>query len=96
MPDKKHAVNRSETPTLESELAGRLQQPRPTFSIEHYGPDGEIEEVWVGDKSDPDGMDVLEVVYPGGAMPNSDWRERGVVPPKGIHPLREDRSDRGA
>jgi len=61
--------------------------PQQYYLTEQYGPDGEIEEVWEGFPIFPGetGPRVLIVTGTESAKPRTDWRERGVVPPKGFH-----------
>lgn len=81
---------------LGEELAERLT-PRalPPICYEHYGPDGEIEEVW-GDRHPGTGRAIsfYVVTCTDYAPPKEDWRERGVVPPKGWHRRGEESKSR--
>jgi hypothetical protein len=57
------------------------------FMMQHYGPDGEILEAWEGHLMEPDDHGVHAVIITGHgfAEPRTDWRERGIVPPRGFH-----------
>ncbi len=70
-------------------VAQRLRRrAEPGVIYEQYGPDGEILVVWEG-RPNTDGSDplLIEMTWPGGREPRSDWRNRGVVPPGGIRSL---------
>lgn len=74
---------------LSASLAERLRQAVPPrhFMIEQYGPDGEIVEAQEGHPIGPGHESVRTLVITGTdyAEPRTDWRERGVIPPKGFH-----------
>ena len=72
----------------------RAQAPPRYFLMETYGPDGEIEEAWEGHPLKPDHQGVEVVIITGReyAEPRMDWRERGLVPPRGFH-RRQDREE---
>ena len=55
--------------------------------IEDYGPDGEILEAAEGHPLEPDwdGVQALIVTGVWFAEPRTDWRKRGIVPPRGFH-----------
>ena len=77
---------------LLSQLAEALRQrsgPRYLMT-EQYGPDGEILEAWEGHPLKPDhtGVSAIIITGVGYAAPREDWRERGIVPPRGYHPTR--------
>jgi len=63
------------------------------FMTEHYGADGEIVEAWEGRPIEPgwDGVHAVIVTGTEYASPRTDWRERGIIPPRGFHrsPWRE-------
>lgn len=71
------------------ELAEALREAAPPqrFMMERYGPDGEILEAWEGHPITPGEGEVHALVITGTdyAEPRTDWRERGIVPPKGFH-----------
>ena len=70
-------------------LVEALQEVAPPryFMLEYYGPDGEIVEAWEGHPIGQDHAGVEAVIITGtdSAEPRTDWRERGVVPPRGLH-----------
>jgi len=83
---------RREAASLVSQIMEAMREragPR-YFMTEQYGPDGEIMEVWEGHPLEPghDGVSILSITGVGFAEPRRDWRERGVVPPRGYHPTR--------
>ena len=57
------------------------------FMTEHYGADGEIVEAWEGHELDPgwEGANSLIITCYGFSEPRTDWRERGIIPPRGFH-----------
>ena len=57
------------------------------FMIEKYGSDGEILEASEGHPIAPgeEGVHTLVITGHGFAEPRTDWRERGVIPPRGFH-----------
>jgi hypothetical protein len=65
----------------------RERTPPRYFMMEWYGPDGEIVEAWESHPLDPDwdGAHTLVISGTDYAEPRTDWRERGVIPPKGFH-----------
>ncbi len=67
--------------------ARREQAPPYYFMMEQYGPDGEIEEAWEGHPfpSDGEGVQMVVITGHGFAKPRTDWRKRGIIPPKGYH-----------
>ena len=73
-------------PGLVAKALGEMV-PHRFFMIEHYGPDGEIEEAWEGHPIEPGEGKVhaLVITGTGFAEPRTDWRERGIVPPRGSH-----------
>jgi hypothetical protein len=81
-----------QSPSAQS-AAGRVSQalreraPQRYFMIEHYGPDGEILEASEGHPIEPGEQEVQALVITcyGFAEPRRDWRERGVIPPRGFH-----------
>jgi len=84
-------VHRRETADLS--LVGRVSQalrervPQRYVMIEQYGPDGEIVEASEGHPIAPGEQEVhtLVITCYGFAEPRRDWRERGVIPPRGFH-----------
>jgi hypothetical protein len=60
--------------------------------MEYCGPDGEIEEASEGHPIDDDlpegAVEAVIITGHGYAEPRRDWRERGIVPPRGFHPSR--------
>jgi hypothetical protein len=85
-------VHRRETADLS--LVGRVAQalreraPQRYFMIEQYGRDGEILEASEGHPIAPDheGVHAVIITGVGFAEPRRDWRERGMLPPRGFHP----------
>jgi len=77
----------------------RERAPQRYFMIEKYGPDGEILEASEGHPLGPDheGVHAVIITGVGYAEPRTDWRERGVIPPRGFHrsQWREQRAERG-
>ena len=57
------------------------------FMTEHHGPDGEIVEAWESHPLELGGEGVRAVIVTGTgyAKPRTDWRERGIIPPRGLH-----------
>ncbi len=81
-------VNKSADRSLAEVVAEGLREREPHyFMMEQYGPDGEIVEVWEGHPVDPEqeGAHTVSICAHGYAEPRKDWRERGVVPPRGFH-----------
>ena len=84
-------IHRQETADLS--LVGRVSQAlrermtRRHFMLEHYGPDGEILEASEGHLIAPDheGVHAVVITGVGFAEPRTDWRERGIIPPRGFH-----------
>ena len=74
--------------TSDREVARRLGEnaPRRRFWWEEYGPDGEIVEAREGHVLRPwEKIEFYAITQHGYAEPKLDWRERGVIPPQGIH-----------
>jgi len=75
--------------SLPASLAQALRQRvnQRYFMIEKYGPDGEILEASEGHPLGPDheGVHAVIITGVGYAEPRRDWRERGVIPPRGFH-----------
>jgi hypothetical protein len=67
----------------------RKRKPQRYFMMETYGPDGEIEEASECHPIDdelPDGAVAAVIISGVGyAKPRTDWRKRGIVPPRGYH-----------
>jgi hypothetical protein len=84
-------VHRRETADLS--LVGRVSQalreraPQRYFMIEQYGPDGEILQASEGHPIAPgeEGVHTLVITGHGFAELRRDWRERGIIPPRGFH-----------
>ena len=77
-------------PTLSpGQLAQALRErtPKRYFMMERYGPDGEILEAWESFpiEADHQGVTAVAITGVGYAEPRRDWRERGIVPPRGFH-----------
>jgi hypothetical protein len=73
---------------LESVAQGLRETAPPSFHmLEEYGPDGEIEEAWEGDRitAGTEGVEAIIITGHGYVEPRTDWQERGVVPPRGFH-----------
>ena len=84
--------HRRDAASLTSQIVEALRErakPR-YFIVEEYGPDGEIVKAWEGNPLVPgqEGVNTMIVTGVGYAEPRTDWRERGVVPPRGFHPSR--------
>jgi hypothetical protein len=80
---------RVQPPSLLGSVAQGLREAAPPRfrRLEEYGPDGEIEEAWEGDRIAPgaEGVEAIIVTSHGYAEPRTDWQARGVVPPRGCH-----------
>lgn len=78
--------------TADLSLVGRVSQalrervPQRYLMMEKYGPDGEILEASEGYPIGPDHEGVQAVIITGYGFvePRRDWRERGIVPPRGF------------
>ena len=70
-------------------LARRLREAiaQRYFMMEQYGPDGEVIEVWEGHPIEAEEGSAHTILITGTdfAEPRTDWRERGLVPPRGYH-----------
>jgi hypothetical protein len=73
--------------SLAQQVAQGLRERVPQYLMtEEYGPDGEIVEAWEGHPIDLSGEGPRAVIFcHEGAEPRRDWRERGVIPPRGYH-----------
>ncbi len=74
--------------SLADQVAEGLRDREPHyFMMEQYGPDGEIMEAWEGppDGARARGATTVLISGTGYAEPRMDWRERGLVPPRGYH-----------
>jgi len=83
---------RRDAASLLSQIMEALRErARPRYlMMEEYGPDGEIVKAWEGSPIVPghEGVTTIIITGVGYAEPREDWRERGVVPPRGFHPSR--------
>jgi len=64
----------------------RERAPQRYLMMEKYGPDGEILEASEGHPIEPDheGVQAVIITGVGSAEPRTDWRERGIIPPRGF------------
>jgi len=76
-------------PSLPRLVAQALRErvPQRYFMIEKCGPDGEILEASEHHPLVPgeEGVHTLVITGHGYAEPRTDWRERGLIPPRGFH-----------
>jgi hypothetical protein len=74
-------------PTLAEDVGQRLSEGRLYSTwCEEYGPDGEIVKATEWRPVPWKTFAFYIVTGTGYAEPKTDWRQRGVIPPKGVHP----------
>jgi hypothetical protein len=82
---------RVDPPTLAEDVKQRLSEGQLYRTwCEEYGPDGEIVKATEWRPVAWKTFDRYIVTGTGYAEPKTDWRERGVVPPGGVHPWNEE------
>jgi hypothetical protein len=82
---------RANPPGLGKKVEHKLNEGRLyTTWCEEYGPDGEIVKATEWRPVPWQTFAFYIVTGTGYAEPKTDWRERGVIPPRGVHPWKDE------
>ena len=87
MPDGGKPTMKADSSLAHLVAQGLRERVPHYFMREEYDRDGKIVEAWEGHPGGPRDGGLLPVVFcHEAAEPRRDWRERGIVPPRGFHP----------